>query len=66
MVPRDSFFVMGDNREESYDSRYWGWLHRDRIHDSPLFIYYSWDKDGVLPLPFITGIRWRRLFHPVR
>jgi hypothetical protein len=38
----------------------------DRIHDSPLFISYSWDKDGVLPLPFITGIRWRRLFHPVR
>jgi signal peptidase I len=66
VVPRDSFFVMGDNREESYDSRYWGWLDRDRIHGSPLFIYYSWDENGVLPLPFITGIRWRRLFHLVR
>ena len=66
VVPADSFFVMGDNREESFDSRYWGFLGRDRIHGSPLFIYYSWDENGPLPLPFITGIRWRRLFKIVR
>ncbi|HEY2824684.1 MAG TPA: signal peptidase I [Gemmatimonadales bacterium] len=66
VVPRDSFFVMGDNREESYDSRYWGFLGRDRIEGSPLFIYYSWDKDGPLPLAPITGIRWSRLLHVVR
>jgi len=62
VVPRDSFVVMGDNRDNSYDSRYWGFLGRDRIRGRPLMIYYSYDKDGMLPLPFLTSIRWGRIF----
>jgi signal peptidase I len=66
VVPRDSLMVMGDNRDNSYDSRYWGFLGRDRLRGRPLLIYFSYDKDGLLPLPFITSIRWGRIFSSPR
>ena len=62
IVPPDSFFVMGDNRDNSYDGRYWGFLGRDRIRGKPLFVYYSYDKQGMFPLPFLTAVRWSRVF----
>jgi signal peptidase I len=66
VVPPDSFFMMGDNRDQSYDSRYWGFLGRDRVEGRPSFIYFSFDKQGILPLPFLTAIRWGRLFSAPR
>ena len=62
VVSSDSVFVMGDNRANSYDSRYWGFLGRDRIVGQPLFIYYSFDIESGRRLPAITAIRWSRLF----
>ncbi len=60
VVPPDSFLVMGDNRDNSYDGRYWGFLGRDRIRGRPMFVYYSFDRRGLYPLPFLTAIRWSR------
>ena len=62
VVPRDSFFMMGDNRDGSYDGRYWGFLPRKNVRGRPLIVYFSYDPDTYRPLPFVTNIRWRRLF----
>jgi len=62
VVPRNSFFMMGDNRRESYDSRFWGFLPRRNIRGKPVVIYFSYDPDTYKPLPYLTNIRWRRLF----
>jgi signal peptidase I len=61
VVPRDSFFMLGDNRDGSRDSRFWGFVPRNNIQGSPLIVYYSYDPAHWRPLPFLTAIRWRRL-----
>ncbi len=66
VVSPDSFFVMGDNRDNSYDSRYWGFVPRTVIRGRPMFIYYSFDHDSWRALPFLTAIRWSRIGHRPR
>jgi signal peptidase I len=44
IVPEDSYFVLGDNRDDSYDSRYWGFVPRENIVGRPLLIYWSMDR----------------------
>jgi signal peptidase I len=56
-VAHDFYFALGDNRDNSKDSRYWGFVRRDRIKGKAFFIYWSWDRSGQ----FIQHVRWDRL-----
>ena len=46
-VPRDGFFVLGDNSTRSFDSRYWGAVPRENIYGRVARIYYPWSRIGV-------------------
>ena len=76
-VPNDCYFAMGDNRGNSYDSRFWGCVPRNDILGTPVIIYMSlnapkdaWNGDiGARFLAYANAlihpgtVRWRRLFH---
>lgn len=64
VVPPRHFFMMGDNRYNSKDSRYWGFVPRENVRGRPMFVYYSYDTDaGLMYFRAITEIRWTRLGH---
>ena len=65
VVPPGSYFMMGDNRDESYDGRYWGFLPRRNVRGTPMFVYYSYNAGSWKAAPWVSDIRWGRLLdHP--
>ena len=76
MVPPDSYFALGDNRDDSLDSRYWGFVPRENILGRPVLIWWSYAAPGErledgnprldhLALHFFTRTRWTRTFRLV-
>lgn len=67
VVPAGHYWLMGDNRDQSLDSRYVGPVPREVIRGKPLFIYYSFDRDdpGAGFPRFLTAARWRRIGTPL-
>jgi signal peptidase I len=63
VVPPNQYFVMGDNRDNSQDSRYWGFLPRDYIKGKALIIYWSYDSGGGSQ--FFSRARWNRILHQI-
>ncbi len=81
-VPPNQYFVMGDNRDNSQDSRYWGFMPREYVKGKALLIYWSYEagredyqEDGAgatlkgmgsVFAHFFTRTRWDRMFHLIR
>jgi len=82
VVPPDSYFGMGDNRDVSYDSRYWGFIPKENVIGRPMFVYWSFETPpnqylqkevserlkflAHVVIHFFDGTRWRRTFRIVQ
>ncbi len=81
VVPADQYFMMGDNRDNSADSRFWGFLPRDYIKGRALLIYWSYEAEpeddrvqgagatftrlASVFVHFFTRTRWDRMLHQI-
>jgi signal peptidase I len=59
LVPEKSLFVMGDNRDNSHDSRFWGFVDLQEVRGKAFLIYWSWNSDEF-------SVRWNRLGNLIR
>jgi signal peptidase I len=62
-IKNDYYFMVGDNRDDSYDSRHWGFLSRENIIGKPIVIFWSWDSNIPVTRPFdlFSSIRFKRI-----
>lgn len=66
VVPEGGFFVLGDNRDESLDSRYWGFIDREQIKGRAVGLYFSYSHRANGGLPVLSRIRWNRIGERLR
>ena len=66
IVPAGSYFVLGDNRDNSLDSRYWGFVPDSLVRGRPLIVYWSYVPDSTRAFAFVTGVRGSRVGRAVR
>jgi signal peptidase I len=62
-VPEGHYFMMGDNRDNSQDSRYWGFLPREYVKGKALFVYFSFNDEPAGGI--FSSVRWGRLLHQI-
>ena len=65
-IPQGYYFMLGDNRDFSLDSRYWGLIERWRIEGKAMFFYYSYDRTSTTPLAFFREARLERIGRRIR
>jgi signal peptidase I len=65
VIPAGKYFMMGDNRDESFDSRYWGLVERWRLEGRAVFVYYSYNGKSYRPFPWLREVRWGRIGHVI-
>jgi signal peptidase I len=66
VVPEGKFFALGDNRDNSEDSRYWGFVDQTAIRGRPMFVYYSFIRDPLERFSWLTEVRWGRIGEAIR
>src|SRR4051812_5366329 len=64
-VPEGHYFMMGDNRDNSQDSRYWGFLPREYIKGKALFVYFSFAEEPDAAGGLFSAVRWNRILHQI-
>lgn len=66
IIPEGHYFMLGDSRDFSLDSRYWGLIESWRLEGRALFFYYSYDRDASTPFAFLREARWERIGQRIR
>ena len=66
VVPDGRYFALGDNRDQSLDSRFWGFVDATKVKGRAVFLYWSYDSSLMRPFPWLTAVRWGRIGDRIR